>query len=62
MFGGRFSDALLASISDPAVRQLPPHIGGIDQYIDSTDALNATSLHHAIRGWIGDSERKRPAS
>jgi len=55
MFGGRFANALLASITDPAVRDLPPYLGGIDQYIDSTDAMNATSLHHAIRRWIGDS-------
>lgn len=57
MFGGRFADALLATISDPAIRGLPPYLGGIDQYIDSTDALNATSLHYAIRRWIGDSGR-----
>jgi hypothetical protein len=57
MFGGRFADALLATITDPAIRDLPPYLGGIDQYIDSTDAMNATSLHHAIRRWIGDSER-----
>jgi hypothetical protein len=61
MFGGRFADALLASITDPLLGRLPPYLGGIDQYIDSTDAMNETSLHHAIRRWIGDSERQRPA-
>ena len=32
----RFHDALLATIIDPAIRDLPP-VGAIDQYVDSTD-------------------------
>jgi hypothetical protein len=32
----RFTDALLATISDPAISSLPP-VGAIDQYVDSTD-------------------------
>ena len=32
----RFTDALLATISDPAISALPP-VGAIDQYVDSTD-------------------------
>jgi hypothetical protein len=59
MFGGRFADALLDTITDPEVQSLPPYIGGIDQYIDSTDAMNAMSLHHAIRRWIMDSDQER---
>ena len=59
MFGGRFADALLESITDPDVRALPPYLGGIDQYIDSTDALNNLPLHHAIRRWIADSDAMR---
>ncbi len=55
MFGSRFADALLESIADPEVRALPRYLGGIDQYIDSTDAMNSHGLHHAIRRWIGDS-------
>jgi hypothetical protein len=35
---GRFADALLASITDPAIAALPP-IGAIDQYVDSTPVL-----------------------
>ena len=34
----RFSDALLATIGDAALRRLPL-IGGVDQHIDSTDVL-----------------------
>lgn len=32
----RFTDALIGTISDPALRALPP-VGTIDQYVDSTD-------------------------
>jgi hypothetical protein len=32
----RFTDALVSTISDPAVRALPP-VGAIDQYVDNTD-------------------------
>ncbi len=59
MFGGRFAEALLATIEDPDVRALPRHLGGIDQFIDSTDAMNATGLHRAIREWIADSVSQR---
>jgi hypothetical protein len=32
----RFTDALIPTIEDPAVRELPP-VGAIDQYVDNTD-------------------------
>jgi hypothetical protein len=44
---GRFAAALLAGITDPAVAGLPP-IGGIDQYVDSTDALSGPHRARAI--------------
>ncbi len=37
----RFELALLEAIEDPAVKSLPTHLGGVDQYIDSTDMLSA---------------------
>ncbi len=52
----RFSAALLSTICDPAARALPLHLGGLDQYLDSTDALTNGSLHRAIREWMRDSE------
>ncbi len=55
MFSARFADVLMASITDPDVLALPLHLGGLDQYIDSTDAMHAQGLHRAIRKWIGDS-------
>jgi hypothetical protein len=43
IWGDRFADALLAQISDPAVRRLARGgpIGGIDQFSDSTDLLHS---------------------
>lgn len=39
----RFTDALVATIGDPAIRALPP-VGAIDQYVDNTDL---TDREHA---------------
>jgi hypothetical protein len=52
MGAARFSEALLETIRDPDVVALPRNIGGIDHYMDSTDALNNGSLHRAIREWM----------
>lgn len=35
----RFAEAIWATIRDPAVLALPPYIGSIDQFVDSTDLL-----------------------
>jgi hypothetical protein len=37
----RFTNALVSTISDPAVRDLPP-VGAIDQYVDNTDLTDRT--------------------
>ena len=37
--GDRFVDAIRAAIQDPEVRALPEHLGSVDQFVDSTDAL-----------------------
>jgi hypothetical protein len=37
----RFGTALRGSITDPAVLALPPHLGSVDQFVDSTDVLSA---------------------
>jgi len=57
MFAARFADALMGTVTDPAVRALPVHLGGLDQYIDSTDAMGLQELHRAISGWMRDSDR-----
>jgi len=36
----RFAEALDAAITSDEVRALPAHLGGIDQYVDSTDVLD----------------------
>jgi hypothetical protein len=56
MFAERFSDALIDAISDPGVRALPRHLGGIDQYIDTTDGREWIDLHVAIRRWLAEKE------
>jgi hypothetical protein len=49
----RFADALTASIQDPAVQALPAHLGGIDQYLDSTDAVvNNEDMRQVLRAWL----------
>ena len=35
----RFAEATRLAITDPAVRALPPAVGSIDQWVDSTDVL-----------------------
>ncbi|MGY5863293.1 MAG: DUF4037 domain-containing protein [Candidatus Thorarchaeota archaeon] len=37
-----FADAILATIKDDEVKQLPKYLGAIDQYVDSTDVLSYT--------------------
>lgn len=44
---GRFAAALRAAVTDPAVAALPP-VGGIDQYVDSTDVLTSAPLRRAV--------------
>ncbi|MFW9799485.1 MAG: hypothetical protein ACFFD9_03565, partial [Candidatus Thorarchaeota archaeon] len=34
-----FANAILASIDDDGVKALPKYLGGIDQFVDSTDVL-----------------------
>jgi hypothetical protein len=54
---GRFATALRSTITDPALRALPP-IGAVDQIVDNTDVLERPSLLRAAcpRGtapWLG---------
>lgn len=47
---GAFAEALHASISDPAVRALPAWMGGIDQWVDSTDVLSYPAEYRKLIG------------
>lgn len=40
LMADRFADACLATVSDPALRALPP-VGAVDQAVDSTDLLGS---------------------
>ena len=44
----RFAAALLATITDPALRELPP-VGAIDQYVDSTDLTDHNHVERRLR-------------
>ena len=49
---------LLASVTDPDVARLPPLVGSIEQWVDSTDVLSSPGrravLQRACRAWTGD--------
>ena len=36
----QFAAAIHEAITDPEVLKFPPGLGSVDQYVDSTDALN----------------------
>ena len=37
---GRFVEALQAAITDATILRLPPYLGSVDQFVDSTDVLD----------------------
>lgn len=43
-----FVEALRAAIQSPEVRNLPPYVGGVDQYVDSTDILDVPTRSRAL--------------
>jgi hypothetical protein len=44
----RFVDALHGAVRSPAVRALPPHVGSVDQFVDSTDILDELPVAPAL--------------
>ncbi|HEU4422506.1 MAG TPA: DUF4037 domain-containing protein [Pilimelia sp.] len=44
----RFAAATSRAITDPQVSALPPYIGGVDQFADSTDVLSAADRARAV--------------
>ena len=48
----QFAQSLLDAVTDPAVRSLPPMVGGIDDFVDSTDALGNREFRAALRDWL----------
>jgi hypothetical protein len=47
----RFVTALRAAITSEEVLALPEHLGSVDQFLDSTDALNHLDRFRALRLW-----------
>lgn len=48
MAADRFADATYRAVTDPEVLALPPHVGGVDQFVDSTDVLVAAGRARAV--------------
>ncbi|MEZ4865721.1 MAG: DUF4037 domain-containing protein [Caldilineaceae bacterium] len=50
-----FADALIAAtqrqITDPQLRALPPNVGGVDQWVDSTDVTTEPYLMRKLRNF-----------
>jgi hypothetical protein len=44
----RFVQAIRDAITDEEVRKLPEHLGSVDQFIDSTDALNRPQWFRSV--------------
>lgn len=49
LMADRFADACFATVTDPALRGLPP-VGAIDQVVDSTDVLESPALYRRLAG------------
>jgi hypothetical protein len=49
----RFSRAIRARIADERLRRLPPDVGSIDQFVDSTDVLTNASLRAKLAAIYG---------
>ena len=59
IFGDRFAEALRERIADPEVRALPFPIGGVDQWSDSTDVLEAAALRPRLEALYVSAETSR---
>jgi hypothetical protein len=57
---------LLASLTDPNVVRLPPLVGAIEQWVDSTDVLSSpgrrAALQATYRAWISQSQDRVDAA
>jgi hypothetical protein len=59
LMADRFTDALLATIDDPALRRLPL-IGAIDQHTDSTDVLDDPRAFRRTAALYADADDRHP--
>jgi hypothetical protein len=49
----RFADACLATVTEPALRDLPP-IGAVDQVVDSVDVLSSPEQRRRLAALYTD--------
>jgi hypothetical protein len=49
LFAERFAEALHAQIEDPEIVALPKYLGGIDQFVDSTDVLSSPQKANRVK-------------
>jgi hypothetical protein len=56
LLADRFTQAMLDTVTDPALRALPL-IGGIDQVVDSADVLEAPGVHRQLASLYPDVAR-----
>jgi hypothetical protein len=52
--GDRFAAAIRAAIQSDEIRRLPPHIGAVDQFADSTDVLSYPEHSARLAAIYGD--------
>jgi hypothetical protein len=52
--GDRFVTAIRAAMVDEAVKRLPPHLGSVTQWVDSTDVLSYPLWISRLRELYGD--------
>ena len=45
----RFAAATRAAIADEAIKNIPADIGGVDQFVDSTDVTDRPELCRRLR-------------
>ena len=55
--GERVSSSIMATLEDSPLVRLPTVIGGIDQFMDSTDALKSGWLRNAIQAAMRETMR-----
>jgi hypothetical protein len=49
----RFVTAIRKQIRDEQVRRLPPNVGSVDQFVDSTDVVMQPDLRSRLRALYG---------
>lgn len=50
----RFVDALLGALPPNVLREWPRHVGGVDQFVDSTDILDRIERMQALGSVFGE--------